>query len=820
MRRPTTVKPGAHPSPQQTASTDRTQQFATAVTGSQHARLMTLHNAVGNRTVSQFLTMPQPQASEGDNQDSTSTTTGRPLDLPTRLRMETRFGENFSQVRIHTGRQADAAAKQQRARAYTLGNDIVFAHQHYAPHTKPGQHLLAHELAHVLQQRQQRSPEGLPTIAPSAQQPLLERQAEDMAQQISTGQKFHSPVMPAPHIIQRSPETDAGDFTQATKSVAKIPFFKIPTRFGELSLKLAIAPVSAGKDKTIPKALTPEMEVEIAKQVSFKLKSDVFKYDFDKWPEQLRIQGFTGGFTVEFLEAEVANGATSLSVAKVKAKYQSTDAKTFGAAVTLEFELKIKPENLLRGKDRALLKQFQQLTEKLQTTVKEVADNTEKLKQAEASLRQAEEELAQNREKARKQAARRRGRGKQRQKINREVRRELEKLDDAAAKLEKEIKLHNRYAKNLGKNIHKGKGIIRRTTQQIGKVVRSSKNPLFRLMTKSMMKVVGRQLARFIPILNVAMLGYDLVVLIRNLALGRLSWNPFGDGDPWGDGIGEHGNEGTPDAANASAEATTSAEGQPGTAQGSKGAADSRGQGDSERGHDPGSPADTEAATGENANSDHQADTGSGVTPQPGDEAEKGTPGASESAPDHAQESESNPNPVENGGTVEQPTTPHDKTAPSSTSAVAKDKDTGAGGGTTKRSKKAKKESVDEATTSSAPAGKRKKRKRGASGAAETLPSSTTIFPVLSGFDPNKSYEPGDEIEILATFTIKGKKLRKRFTIVVDSKPMVQDGIKRLLTHNKTEWTFNVGDEQSYFMGQGESVELITTPTHKRKKQK
>lgn len=60
---------------------------------------------------------------------------------------------DFSRVRIHTGPRAEAAAAALDARAYTLGRDIVFAAGEYAPHTDAGQRLLAHELAHVIQQR-------------------------------------------------------------------------------------------------------------------------------------------------------------------------------------------------------------------------------------------------------------------------------------------------------------------------------------------------------------------------------------------------------------------------------------------------------------------------------------------------------------------------------------------------------------------------------------------------------------------------------------------------------------------------------------------
>ncbi len=77
---------------------------------------------------------------------------GKPLDGNTRDFMESRFGQDFSQVRIHQGSDAEKSAHDVNANAYTLGNDIVFGADQYDPHSHTGKRLLAHELTHVLQQ--------------------------------------------------------------------------------------------------------------------------------------------------------------------------------------------------------------------------------------------------------------------------------------------------------------------------------------------------------------------------------------------------------------------------------------------------------------------------------------------------------------------------------------------------------------------------------------------------------------------------------------------------------------------------------------------
>lgn len=78
---------------------------------------------------------------------------GRPLSAESRESMESRFGHDFSGVRVQTGPQADTAAASVGARAFTVGSTVVFRTGEFSPHTHTGRHLLAHELTHVVQQR-------------------------------------------------------------------------------------------------------------------------------------------------------------------------------------------------------------------------------------------------------------------------------------------------------------------------------------------------------------------------------------------------------------------------------------------------------------------------------------------------------------------------------------------------------------------------------------------------------------------------------------------------------------------------------------------
>jgi outer membrane protein OmpA-like peptidoglycan-associated protein len=78
---------------------------------------------------------------------------GQPLDVATRSFMEPRFGQDFSSVRVHTDAKAAESARAVNAMAYTVGRDVVFGEGNYRPGNGLGRKLLAHELAHVVQQK-------------------------------------------------------------------------------------------------------------------------------------------------------------------------------------------------------------------------------------------------------------------------------------------------------------------------------------------------------------------------------------------------------------------------------------------------------------------------------------------------------------------------------------------------------------------------------------------------------------------------------------------------------------------------------------------
>jgi outer membrane protein OmpA-like peptidoglycan-associated protein len=107
---------------------------------------------------------------------------GQPLDTATRAFMESRFRHDFSQVRVHADDKAAESARAVKAKAYTVGSQIVFDTGQFVPGTRAGKNLLAHELTHVLQQSH-----GLTRSAPAGIGPAndeYEQQADAVARAI------------------------------------------------------------------------------------------------------------------------------------------------------------------------------------------------------------------------------------------------------------------------------------------------------------------------------------------------------------------------------------------------------------------------------------------------------------------------------------------------------------------------------------------------------------------------------------------------------------------------------------------------------------
>ncbi|GHF91809.1 MULTISPECIES: eCIS core domain-containing protein [Amycolatopsis] len=112
------------------------------------AGMLGLQRAVGNAGTASLV-----EEERSPVHDVVGSGGGAPLDSSTREDMETRFGTDFSDVRVHTDGAAHDSAKSVNAQAYTVGSNIVFQRDKYDPSSDSGKHMLAHELTHVVQQR-------------------------------------------------------------------------------------------------------------------------------------------------------------------------------------------------------------------------------------------------------------------------------------------------------------------------------------------------------------------------------------------------------------------------------------------------------------------------------------------------------------------------------------------------------------------------------------------------------------------------------------------------------------------------------------------
>jgi Domain of unknown function (DUF4157)/Novel toxin 16 len=142
-----------------------------------------------NRVAGRVLRMPGPaqlsckcdacEAQIPPVVDDVNRSGGKPMDAPLRDRFETAFGWSFANVRIHNDAHAAQAARAVNALAYTSGNHVVFADGQFAPGSASGRRLLAHELAHVVQQANG-------PVRPGISQPgdAAEREADRLANSV------------------------------------------------------------------------------------------------------------------------------------------------------------------------------------------------------------------------------------------------------------------------------------------------------------------------------------------------------------------------------------------------------------------------------------------------------------------------------------------------------------------------------------------------------------------------------------------------------------------------------------------------------------
>ena len=147
-------------------------------------------------------------------------TPGRPLDTGTRAVMEPRFGHDFSRVRVHDDARAAASARAVDAQAYTVGEHIVFDSGRYNPSSSAGRQLLAHELAHTVQQHGLQRSATDPNLPSKQEDRRLEKEAEAMAASALHGRRPEPAAVSSPDRPVVSRAASGCDFDKTFEKLA------------------------------------------------------------------------------------------------------------------------------------------------------------------------------------------------------------------------------------------------------------------------------------------------------------------------------------------------------------------------------------------------------------------------------------------------------------------------------------------------------------------------------------------------------------------------------------------------------------------------
>jgi hypothetical protein len=200
---------------------DAAWQAARRAAAAGHARavepraMLHLQRLAGNAGVASLVDHDTEEGDAGERRSPVLDVVGRgggsPLPTDVRADMEAGLGADFGDVRVHDDGPAAASAQAVSARAYTVGNDVVFNRGAYQPDTTEGRQTLAHELTHVVQQRS--GPvDGTSTgdgVALSDPHDRFEQEAESKAASFGHGSEPVS-AAPASSVQRQVDDEDVG----------------------------------------------------------------------------------------------------------------------------------------------------------------------------------------------------------------------------------------------------------------------------------------------------------------------------------------------------------------------------------------------------------------------------------------------------------------------------------------------------------------------------------------------------------------------------------------------------------------------------------
>src|SRR5262249_8882606 len=215
---------------------------------------------------------------------------GQPIDPNVCAFMESRFGHNFSQVRVHADSRASDSARAVNASAYTVGRDVFFQAGRYRPETEAGRRLLAHELTHVVQQAgnaawlvQNNPGSGLVISQPGDR---AEQEGDRAAEAVAAGRSFAPSVKAATGAAGTTIHRADEEWNKAYgthKSFLQKPFDEFKAGLGEVKATTQ-GGLTENKGRPLPERpkgmltgtpAAPEISFDVLKEIYTGLNADV-----------------------------------------------------------------------------------------------------------------------------------------------------------------------------------------------------------------------------------------------------------------------------------------------------------------------------------------------------------------------------------------------------------------------------------------------------------------------------------------------------------------------------------------------------------------
>jgi hypothetical protein len=150
----------------------------------------TFQQQIGNRAIQRVLAQRNSESLIQLDDDTTARINhersgGQALESNIQAKMSEATGQDFSDVKVHTSLESHALNEQLSAKAFTTGSDIFFREGAYDPGSSGGQELLAHEMAHVVQQRAGAVGGGGGKMTVNAPGDAFEQQADSVAKAVT-----------------------------------------------------------------------------------------------------------------------------------------------------------------------------------------------------------------------------------------------------------------------------------------------------------------------------------------------------------------------------------------------------------------------------------------------------------------------------------------------------------------------------------------------------------------------------------------------------------------------------------------------------------